>query len=1131
MFAILEGETPSKKVSARITLGDLRATYVATKTREIINIYKDEDLKGSIYISLRMIRELGVQSDSVDVYGEWEEFQWLIDGENWPKEVEIEWDEKAIGSANRVKGIEYLKLDDVSTVSSLTADYGQKVEDILYKNIPIERLKEENDLSWAEGKDYRILTEDDEIYEFIEGLDKVDTVVGFDTETTGLHVDKAKHDRLVGIVMSYKDDSGVYFPLLHERFENVKMGQEKLLELLKPYCDRHSPKAKDLVTHNGGFDWRVMKMHGWDLNIVHDTFIKQAIRRVSVAKGVAGLKGIVKHIFGYDVVELDDMYENVTPGVIKEMRSAVERGVITVNNITKRKLLVAEKKNDLLDFRFASREFVELYGPADGDFPRMVLKEMEKDWDHVLDFIYKLEVELIPVLGEQEYYGVRAIREGFEKLGEEARKRLKKLESAIYKEAGTIFNINSHQQKADVLFNRLGLPKKDKYKTKTGNWGTGKDVLKDLGRYRGEDGEPRYPIVGMLREQSKVSKLLDSFYEKLPEMIRDGSIFSSYNQAGAETGRLSSRQPNLQQTESTSRLYMVPDTDEHYFLICDYSQVEYRIMAGLANEKKVVDFFTKDPEADYHILAYANMVGKPYEDVTPEERDTGKVLNFGTTYGLEDASLAMNLYGNDSLFAQKKANQARKEYFEGIPDIRDYFESIRDKAEVEGYAETLFKRRRYIPEFQGDMTRISDYRRGSGRRKAGNHPVQGTAADIMKMAMIRVYNAFKKEGWTEDQARLVMNIHDELVVQIHKSINKWYALKLVREAMEMDLSKHGIPPLYIGANLGYSWADGKDALEAPVYLMNEKIAEIDELLEKGVELPASEDPRAEWIEEIDTFKMRVIKEEWARGYDDAESGEVLPIKDFLDAMKNPRLVRYSRHFGNMSERVVFEVVERGEQEVYKDIENVKAFKTEICKKILMEVEQEIKEGSIKKYSDVLRRKGLLSKLSYFGQYKWNVFNLVRELGAGEVYRTIGDKINNGELTPIKYEERPVKKGEDITEDLETVKDYVRKELVRYDKRRDSIIVTLEHDDMEIMELFERMLVPVTSVNAFKEGEPYVSFIWKMENGEEFVVGGYILFRKFIPTLGRLLVNHVLGVGYKGFVEEIEEVGGTMVKGV
>src|SRR5699024_4272261 len=191
------------------------------------------------------------------------------------------------------------------------------------------------------------------------------------------------------------------------------------------------------------------------------------------------------------------------------------------------------------------------------------------------DFIYKVEIELIPALGEQEYYGVRAVREGFEELYEKASKELLEVENKIYEEAGEVLNINSYPQKSRIIFDKLGCPKKPRYKTKKGNWGTGKDVLEDLAKYKDRDGNQRYPITKYLQRHSKLSKQLSSFYGKLPKLMVDGYIFAQYHQMGTETGRMSNSNPNLQQTEPTSRKYLVPDSDDYYFLICDYSQVEY----------------------------------------------------------------------------------------------------------------------------------------------------------------------------------------------------------------------------------------------------------------------------------------------------------------------------------------------------------------------------------------------------------------------------------------------------------------------------------------------------------------------------------------------------------------------------
>lgn len=927
MFYLLNNEKPSKKLVAVGAVNDLNIVYTATRTREIINGYdKDGTCVASIYSTMSILRtdDEDIESSKVQVSGRWEEIQGLAGlgtvTEEPPtfEQLGLEVDKQNKGSAGKVKGLQYEEhgsggLMDMSKI-------GTSIEDYLYEIREMKDIEEELelDLRWADKKDYRVLVTDEDIKEFVDGLDACDKdeLVGFDTETTGLLVNRTKLDKLVGISMSYKDHSGVYFPILHKRFDNVHMGTEELLDKLKPYCDRGSKKRKKLVTHNGGFDWKVLKMHGWDLNIVYDTWIRHGLMSIGEAKYMSALKPMAKRMLGHDVVEMSEMYKNRTPKEVKSVVNAVVEQGLWVDDITKYKLERTEKFDDVkYDFRFASYDFSKLYGSADADFPRLIHKLMDEKWDSKLDFIYRLEIALIPVIGEQEYYGVKVNEEEFENLRVVTEKRLMELETAIYKEAGQEFKISSPVQKAEILFDVLGCPFLPRFRTKKGGRGTDKNVMETLAQFKNKDGSAKYPIVELLQEYSKKSTLISNFYGKLPKLVHKGFIFPSYNQLGTETGRLSCYAPNLQQTEGTSRHHMIPDSDDYYFMICDYSQVEYRLMAGLSGEKKVVEFFSENPEADYHILAYANMMNKAYEDVTAKERKTGKVLNFGTTYGLEDENLALKLYGDSTEFHQAMAREARDMYFAGVPVLRDYFESIRDLAEEQGFAETKFGRVRAIGEFLTKRgMNISEYLRSSGRRKAGNMPVQGTAADIMKMAMIRVRNAFRKAGFKEDMVRLVLNVHDELGIQVHKSISHWHALYIIRNAMEIDLSADGFPPLYIGANVGYSWADGKvDELEAPVILMDEKMAEVKELMDKGEPIPTQQDQRQEWLMDIRKFAVNQVKKEIV------EKGH----KTVEDAHSNARVIKYSRTFNN-PDMVVYLLLTQSADEVWNKIPKIEA---------------------------------------------------------------------------------------------------------------------------------------------------------------------------------------------------------------
>lgn len=731
------------------------------------------------------------------------------------------------------------------------------------------------DFSWIIKKNYRILTTDEEIYEYLEGLEKTDEIVGFDTETTGLKVHKYKTDKLVGICMSYEEDAGVYFPLDHKTFDNVDMGAEKFLEILKPYCDTDSPKRKDLILHNGGFDWKVMRMYGWDLNVVHDTMILQSLQNIASNKHILSLKGVASDVLKLDTLDLGDIFYKLT----KE-----------------------EKQDGLMDFRYMSYDLARVYCGFDADAPRLLFKIIEEKWDSDLDYIYALEMNVLKVVASQEYEGMRVDLDIMKELEDEAMKRKKELIEEIYEIAGEKFKISSNDQKQYILYEKMGLPKISRFKTKSG-YATDAAMMDYFSDMVDDNGNKKYPIIEKLQEYSKVSQRLNLFYQKIPLMEDKGHIFPNYKQLGTESGRLSSNSPNLQQTEPQARKSMLPTSEDYYFLICDYSQVEYRLSAGMHGEKKVVDFFKSNPEADYHKMAYSNMMGIPYNEVTSKQRKEGKVLNFAISYGLQAPSLAITLYGDDGHIFQQKALKQQAKYFDGVPNIRDHTKVVEEEAFKKGYVETLFKRKRDIEEFQfihkyGDSLSNFSYEkeRSSGNRKAGNTYIQGTAADIMKMAMVNCYNRFKREDL---DVKIILNVHDELGFQVHKKHNMWYVIKVIRECMEIDLSRYNIPPLYVGANVGYSWFDGKvDELEAPVILMDRKGKEIEDMISKIMEdkgityreavdlIPNYEDPREVFREDLVKFSIQVVEEEIKDNN----------YKTVLEVMENDRAVGYMEDY-------------------------------------------------------------------------------------------------------------------------------------------------------------------------------------------------------------------------------------------
>ena len=962
MFYLNDKETPIKKVSGKIASvsGDYRVEYCATPAREVFRCYADNELVADIYVSSSLLKELQIQTEKVQVSGNYEPFL-AVTGfapENdvhknlWNVEDFVT-DKKAKGNTKKIAGWEYADLELEGQYDHLiNLDNYESLEDFVYKTKSLKEVVLENDLdlSWVKKKNYRILRSREDIEEWIEGLAAYDTTskgsipVGFDTETSGLECNRTKRDILVGLCMSYEDHGGVYFPLNHLRMPNIEIPVDEFLEMLKPYCHKGSPKAKKLITHNGQFDWGVMKMHGWELNITDDTLTRQAMLNIGTVGNAIKLKKIAKNVLGYDVVELDDLYDYPSFNEIKAIQGQLNKG-LNCNPITKRKLKgieVSKEIRDLMDFRFAEEDFVELYGPADADFPRLIYQATQADWEKEegkLDFIYNIEIQLISMLGEQEYFGVKVIKSEFERLYNESTAEMTTLEQEIYEIAGKEFKIGGAET-ANVVHDICGVPHHPRYKTKTGNRSVDKNALAYYEQFTNKDGTPKYPIIAKLQRYNKLKTLVSSFYAKLPKLVKEGFIFPHYNNIKAETGRLTCSKPNIQQTEPQSRKYMIADEGK-YLMICDYSQVEYRLMNGLAHEQGVIDFFRNDKEADYHIKAYSNMHGIPYAKVTSKQRKEGKKLNFGTSYGLQDKALALNLYGDDNEAAQKKAHAARTQYFDAVPRVRDYFEEQRDIAQDTHYARTLMGRKRFIKFFEeaedAPNARKKEMLIAKGRRVAGNMPVQGLAADIMKLAMIRIRAMWRKYtdkyagrfGFVEnyeDNARAVLNVHDEVCVEVSKTIHPNIAIMIMREAMEMDLSKvePNIPPLYIGGNVGYTWYDGKaDELEAPVDLMDRMAADARKRLEEtGEEYEYLEDPRKYWGDSITRYNLEVLKTQSDEGYEDPDTGKIMPIYDIDSALNSVRIAKYSTHYENKGKYILGLILATNDDFVWKNLDDL-----------------------------------------------------------------------------------------------------------------------------------------------------------------------------------------------------------------
>ncbi|HZD24029.1 MAG TPA: DNA polymerase I, partial [Acidimicrobiia bacterium] len=404
--------------------------------------------------------------------------------------------------------------------------------------------------------------------------------------------------------------------------------------------------------------------------------------------------------------------------------------------------------------------------------------QTELEMREELDLFNTYELPLIPVLARMEHAGIGVDRAYLEKMGADLREKITALESQIHDLAGGPFNVNSTDQLRTILFDQLGLPVLKK--TSTGKPSTDASVLKKL----------EHPLVTALLEYRELEKLRSTYVDGyLPLVEPDGRIRTRFNQMAATTGRLSSDSPNLQnipvRSESgrTIRRAFVAGAGNE-FLVADYSQIELRVLAHMSGDPFLIEAFQAG--LDIHTATAARVWDVPTDEVTSEQRRTAKMINFGLLYGMEAFGLADRLG-----ISREEAQEHIDAYFSQFSDVREYMQSVVTTARNQGYTTTLFGRRRYLPELKSDNYRI----RQMGERMALNAPVQGTAADIIKAAMIDLDAALRAENLA---STLLLQIHDELILEVPED-EKVVAEKLVVGTME------GVTPLDVPLKVDVAW--------------------------------------------------------------------------------------------------------------------------------------------------------------------------------------------------------------------------------------------------------------------------------------------------------------------------------------
>lgn len=403
------------------------------------------------------------------------------------------------------------------------------------------------------------------------------------------------------------------------------------------------------------------------------------------------------------------------------------------------------------------------------------------------DLMYEIEMPLTKVLYEMERYGVLVKPDELRAYGEALVGRITELEQSIYRQAGSEFNINSPKQLGEILFDRMGI--KGGKKTKTG-YSTAADVLEKLA--------PDYPIVSDILEYRGLAKLKSTYADGLAAYIDEGGrIHSTFNQTITATGRISSTEPNLQNIPMRMELgrrirkVFVP-MDGYLFMDADYSQIELRVLAHMSGDKQLIEAYKMDE--DIHRITASKVFHTPFEEVTDLQRRNAKAVNFGIVYGISSFGLSQDLS-----ISKKEASEYIEQYFETYPEVKRFLDTTVENAKKNGYVTTMYGRRRPIPELSSG----NFMQRSFGERVAMNSPIQGTAADIMKIAMIRVWERFHAEGL---RSRLILQVHDELLIETLTEEEE-QVRKILSEEMQnaADLAVK----LEIDLHTGHDWYEAK----------------------------------------------------------------------------------------------------------------------------------------------------------------------------------------------------------------------------------------------------------------------------------------------------------------------------------
>ena len=670
------------------------------------------------------------------------------------RDVPIELDPEVafFGQYDRERVLELLReLEFTSLVSRVPQPAGE-----LPASTPIEpvaRVEEER-------SDYRAVTTLEELDRLVRELRSAGQFA-FNVATTGTDPMAAE---LVGLSFSCQENEGYYIPVGHRN--GLQLGLDQVLERVKALLE---DPAIAKVAHNANYDMTVLANHGVHVsNVAFDTM---------VAAGLLGEKAVGLKAQAFSRLKVEMTPVTALIGTGRNQRSMAE---VPVEEATP-------------------------YASADADMTWRLRPGLEAELQQqegLWRLFAELEMPLVPVLVRMQCHGVALDAPLLRDMSRDLGEQLQRLEQGVYEAlGGRLFNINSPSQLGEILFKEMGLP--GGKKTKTGGYSTDAAVLEGLRAREGLSPE-QGAIVDSVLQYRELSKLKSTYVDALPGLInaKTGRLHTSYNQIGSATGRMSSSEPNLQnipvRTELGRRVrkaFVAQDAPRWLLLAADYSQIELRVLAHLSQDDALLEAFQRDE--DIHAATASSVYNVPLSGVTLDMRRIAKMMNFGVIYGLSAFGISQQ-----TELTPEEGGKFIESYFGRYPDVRHYLDETKRKARDLGHVETLLGRRRYMPEMH-----VPNFQaRHAAERMAVNMPVQGTAADIIKAAMIQLHDRLERQRM---RTRMLLQVHDELIFEVPQEELE-ATRELVLEVMPRALEAHGVKfsvSLKVDVKTGYTWGD------------------------------------------------------------------------------------------------------------------------------------------------------------------------------------------------------------------------------------------------------------------------------------------------------------------------------------